>query len=47
MKTNVTGLTILSGSHPTVTEVALILKGYNKPNTYCDAHRVAYNNGSL
>jgi hypothetical protein len=44
MKTNVTDLTILSGSHPTVTEVALILKGYNEPNTHQEARKVAYNN---
>jgi hypothetical protein len=44
VKTNVTSLTILLGSHPTVTEVALILKGYNEPNTHHDAHRVSYNN---
>jgi hypothetical protein len=36
MKTNVTGLTILSKSHSTVTEVALILKGYNEPNIHRD-----------
>jgi hypothetical protein len=44
VKTNVAGLTILSGSHPTVTEVALILKGYNEPNTHREARKVAYNN---
>jgi hypothetical protein len=44
MKTNVTGLTILSGSHPTVTEVALELKGYNEPNAHREARKVSYNN---
>jgi hypothetical protein len=44
MKTNVTGLTILSGSHPTITEVALELKGYNKPNAHHEARKVSYNN---
>jgi hypothetical protein len=42
IKTNVTSLTILSGSHPTVTEVALELKGYNEPNTHREACKVAY-----
>jgi hypothetical protein len=44
VKTNVTGLTILSGSHPTITKVALELKGYNEPNTHREARRVSYNN---
>jgi hypothetical protein len=44
VKTNVTSLTLLSGSHPTVTEVALILKGYNEPNIHHKAHKRAYNN---
>jgi hypothetical protein len=44
LNTNVTCLTILSGSHPTVTKVVLIIKGYNKPNTHHDACIVAYNN---
>jgi hypothetical protein len=44
MKTNVTSLTILFGSHLIVTEIALILKGYNEPSAYCKAHKVIYNN---
>jgi hypothetical protein len=44
MKTNVTSLTISSRSHPTITKVALILKGYNKPDTHQQACKVAYNN---
>jgi hypothetical protein len=42
--TNVSGLTLLSGTHPSVTEVALILKGHNEPNEHRDARHATYNN---
>jgi hypothetical protein len=44
LKMNSSSLTLLAGSHPTVTDVALILKGYNEPNAHCDACHTAYNN---
>jgi hypothetical protein len=35
---------LLSGSHPTVTEVAMILKGYSKPSSIKQSRRSLYNN---
>jgi hypothetical protein len=44
LKTNSSSLTLLAGTHPTVTDVALILRGYNEQNAHRDARRAAYNN---
>jgi hypothetical protein len=44
LKINVSSLTLLAGTHPTVTEVSLILKGYDEPNTHREAWCSAYNN---
>lgn len=39
--------TLIAGSHPTVTDVSLILKGYQEPNQSREARRIAYNGQRL